>query len=441
MATLHQNQNERFTGDATSEWQVNLYSLELHSIQCLLASDYLNPADYTVETLVLHMILIQQQDVDEAAAGWTLTGIVVRLAMRMGLHRDPSHFPNIRPLQAELRRRLWTALVHMDFFSSVVMGLPRLLKDSQCDTRLPANLLPNDLQPETEVMPPEQAPDIATALSSLVHRHPLVRMCAEIYDASEAGVMSESEIKRLQTKLDSKIDALPPWLKYDSNISVASYNPPVLMNQLYIDTMCQKARYLLYRRLCIHGDNTAGSRNMSSRQAHAQRICIDAALAILSHQQKLDEESQIGGLFYAFRWKVAPLWNHEFLQATLMLCIVLVRLHRAQQKPQETAATAPEALHRYDDIVSSLISARALWDKRSNEWRESSRAIGAIQAALPMSRSSSQDPTQQWPNVDFTDLSMLDTSWMDMQDMYLYQDASSFVNMEAGELGNYQNAV
>jgi hypothetical protein len=43
---------------------------------------------------------------DESKAVWTLTGLLNRMAIGIGLHRDGSYF-NLSPFQTEMRRRLW----------------------------------------------------------------------------------------------------------------------------------------------------------------------------------------------------------------------------------------------------------------------------------------------------------------------------------------------
>ncbi|KAB8237714.1 fungal specific transcription factor domain-containing protein [Aspergillus alliaceus] len=44
----------------------------------------------------------------------------------MGLPHNPSHWPNIRPLEAEFRRRLWITLYYINSFTSTQLGLPHI---------------------------------------------------------------------------------------------------------------------------------------------------------------------------------------------------------------------------------------------------------------------------------------------------------------------------
>jgi hypothetical protein len=55
-----------------------------------------------------------------------LFDIVVRTAMRMGYHRDPSHYPEISVFHSEQRRRAWAVIRQMDITLSSWVSLPGL---------------------------------------------------------------------------------------------------------------------------------------------------------------------------------------------------------------------------------------------------------------------------------------------------------------------------
>ncbi|KAI9148201.1 Efflux pump mlcE [Paramyrothecium foliicola] len=81
---------------------------------------------------------------------WILTGVVVRAAINMGYHRDPSQSPEFSALQAEYRRRVWLSVIDMDDMTSFLGGFPRTTAAIFSDTAEPRNLhdweLPEDPQ-------------------------------------------------------------------------------------------------------------------------------------------------------------------------------------------------------------------------------------------------------------------------------------------------------
>ncbi|KAI1453330.1 C6 transcription factor [Annulohypoxylon moriforme] len=84
-----------------------------------------------------------------------LTGVAVRLARKMGLHRDGTSL-GLSPFETEMRRRLWFQLVHMDFRTADVMGA-RPSMDLLCgDTKPPLNIEDDDIYPDMADPPPER---------------------------------------------------------------------------------------------------------------------------------------------------------------------------------------------------------------------------------------------------------------------------------------------
>ncbi|KAF2103639.1 hypothetical protein NA57DRAFT_50511 [Rhizodiscina lignyota] len=82
---------------------------------------------------------------DDARISWILTGLVVRMAQTLGLHRDGSHF-ELNPFEIEMRRRLWWQIRILDSRASDDHGSDSIT--GQFDTRMPLNLNDEDISPE-----------------------------------------------------------------------------------------------------------------------------------------------------------------------------------------------------------------------------------------------------------------------------------------------------
>ncbi|KAI0106840.1 fungal-specific transcription factor domain-containing protein [Daldinia grandis] len=355
-----QQQDARSHGLSAVEAQNVLETYRCLTTHCLTTGDY----------LFLYYFIERNVNIDTSVSNWILIGVVVRIALRMGLHRDPSHWPNIRPLQAEHRRRLWIILYQMDFFSSTQVGLPRIIKDSQCDTRPPAHLFSYDIGVEHDEIPPERLLTESTALLYIIQRDRIIKITAEIYDIIEAGPPSPSTIATLNSKLQRVIDAIPAWLKYKPlEISIAD-NPLAILHGMFMDVLVHKAVYLLHRWSFMKGPS--GEENAKSND-----ICIDAALAILEHQRRMSEEVQPGGILYSIRWKIPISLNYEFLQSTMMLCFTLSRFDDGNIGTRDSYS-----LRRRHDIVEALNFAKALWEKDADQLTEARRAAKAIAAVL-----------------------------------------------------------
>src|SRR3569833_2754948 len=70
---------------------------------------------------------------------WMSAGNLLRTAMHMGLHRDPSHLPKVSQFLAEIRRRLWVTVLEMAIQSSLDSGGPPMVSPADFDALPPGN--------------------------------------------------------------------------------------------------------------------------------------------------------------------------------------------------------------------------------------------------------------------------------------------------------------
>lgn len=99
-----------------------------------------------LQALMLHLLSVR--DVCEPRALWTLTGVAVRIAEAMGLHRDGTSL-GLPPFEAEIRRRIWWQLKMNDFRTAELSGLAKFRSfDTDVNTpKLPANINDDELHP------------------------------------------------------------------------------------------------------------------------------------------------------------------------------------------------------------------------------------------------------------------------------------------------------
>lgn len=79
-------------------------------------------------------------------AAWVLSGVCVRIAQKMGLHRDGESL-NLTPFETEMRRRLWWNLVIHDSGLAIMSGLSYSVISMNWTTKLPRNLNDAELFP------------------------------------------------------------------------------------------------------------------------------------------------------------------------------------------------------------------------------------------------------------------------------------------------------
>jgi hypothetical protein len=71
-----------------------------------------------LQALTLHLYTIRLSYGPRTV--WTLTGVVVRIAKAMGLHRDGAEL-GLPPFEAEIRRRIWFQIKGHDFRGMITL--------------------------------------------------------------------------------------------------------------------------------------------------------------------------------------------------------------------------------------------------------------------------------------------------------------------------------
>ncbi|ETS02697.1 hypothetical protein M419DRAFT_77049 [Trichoderma reesei RUT C-30] len=84
---------------------------------------------------------------------WMMSGILVRAAMSVGLHRDGVAFPKMSCFQAEMRRRLWWHIYCFDARVSQCYAPEIMITNSMLDTKEPTNCNDADLDVNMEKDP------------------------------------------------------------------------------------------------------------------------------------------------------------------------------------------------------------------------------------------------------------------------------------------------
>lgn len=121
----------------------------------------------SISVLQAFVILLCSMPGHESEDMWPLSGMAVRIAQQMGLHRDGSHFA-LSPFAIEMRRRLWWQICYFDLIISERCGLECTTLDMKFDTNFPLNVRDSDLSP-TMQHPPEPCSEYTEVTCGLIY--------------------------------------------------------------------------------------------------------------------------------------------------------------------------------------------------------------------------------------------------------------------------------
>ncbi|KAI4124847.1 MAG: hypothetical protein LQ338_004601 [Usnochroma carphineum] len=121
--------------------------------QAMARAGFLSTTELVIlQSFTIFLICVRRHD--DTRFVWTLTGLLIRLAQCLGIHRDGEQF-GLSPFETEMRRRLWWTLVHLDLRASEDHGSDPTILDANFDTGFPLNINDEDIHPSMKEPPPE----------------------------------------------------------------------------------------------------------------------------------------------------------------------------------------------------------------------------------------------------------------------------------------------
>lgn len=108
-----------------------------------------------LQALVLHLTSLSGRY--DRHAAWILNGVIVRIAQKMGLHRD-GEMLGLSPFETEMRRRIWWQIIMLDAQYALMSGLGQSLLPRSWDTKEPRNVNDADLFPTMKTVESRDGP-------------------------------------------------------------------------------------------------------------------------------------------------------------------------------------------------------------------------------------------------------------------------------------------
>lgn len=362
-------------------------------VQCLILANYAKCPPYTVEVLIMYFGSEYLRSADSQFSMSILVGIIVRIAFRMGYHREPSRFSDISPFKAEMRRRTWLMVMSLDLAQSSQIGLPRLIQPFMCDTKEPRNLLEEDLHENITELPPSR-PEIELTPSLYTVALMRVRLAhAKIMDLMNATTQPPyREVMELDTMFREVYTKLPECAKpipgedFDSTLS------PTSMRRFYLGLTFLKAEMMLHRPYLLLGRTDVN-------YEYSRRVCLNAATEMLGFQRKVDGEIRPGGKLWSpgmqsftVSWYMSSIVAHDFLLATTVLILDLDADLTSPIQPTPVTPTSGLQLDHgpatRSEIIEALQNAYTIWSKASKRSHEARKVAAAVKLVLNRANSS-----------------------------------------------------
>ena len=359
-----------------------------HAAQCLDKIDMSHPIAGTVEfvSIFLHTLYFRRQE--NSTQMWLLFGDCVRLAMRMGYHRDPASYPHFTPFECEMRRRVWLMVINADLLFSFQLGLPTIVRHDEYDTMAPRNYFEHQLYPGMRNLPAEQPPNAPTFISYWIASDLLLRPFRCILEEMNSLIpMKYDRVLALSLRLTSSRSQIAPHLRHET-ADAASDNSTDILKRIQLDQAYHKVMCVLHRKHMAEG-----LRNPQYRPS--TDACIQSALALLRCQEDLHSKEMT--LFRQIRWDIFSLTNHDFLLAATILCLYLALIDRSGIHALAMAAAQDgQPISDRATIEHALARSRAIWSEVRTTSEEANKAYNILEMTVSLSPFFRPHPATCW---------------------------------------------
>jgi hypothetical protein len=368
--------------EGISESLFQLY--RLRTAQCLIIGDIAKCLPYTLETLRFNATAELNRKDDNSRGLWIMTGVIVRAAINMGYHRDPSQSSSISILQAEYRRRVWLSVIGMDYMASFLVGFPRMMPAIYSDTMEPRNLHDWELSDDTTVLPPSRPPTEPTPATYMIVKGRLFRALGRITDFKNTPSLGcYVTVLEIDNSLYEAYQNFPPHMKvYGGRGDFNSFENKSDFSNLQLESMYHQGMCTLHRKFIAKG-------RLDLQYNLSRDRCISSALALLDYQHILE-----------------PSW-YKFSQTrqtlTLAAMILFLELEHRRRGPDMDTYSDSGAL------LQALEKSCALWEDAKSScdeaWRVYQILAGMLSSFQTVAGTSSSQTQTSEPLFEFPGLS------------------------------------
>ncbi|KAG4028087.1 hypothetical protein MFRU_024g00570 [Monilinia fructicola] len=357
-----------------TEQRIELYREK--TVQCLVTSNYTEPSLYTVETLILYYLSEHIQSKDALFGSWMLLGMIVRAGMRLGIHRDASHYPKISIFRGEMQRRIWAAITLLDLQTSCQVGLPRMISEGMYDTKPPNHLLDEDLDENMVVLPPVRPENALSPIGHALSKYRLFIVFGKIFDASNSMTpIPYDEVMKLERLLFDTMEEVPKPFRVRSVQGLE--NGPIMLRvrRFSIEMAYLKARCFLHRKFLSEAKSL-------QRHSYSVKACVDSSMLILQYQSYMTSETAQGRSLHGMKWITSSLMTYDFLLAATLLCLYLGQLLAAEEQSMNTSLRDFPIEWTKEDILCALLKSYQIWNNPENSSEDTMKFSKVLKAML-----------------------------------------------------------
>lgn len=176
---------------------------------------------------------------------WLLNGQILRLALIMGLDKDPNQLPNKSVLQTEIRRRLWCTIAETDMMLSILCKMPCMVPTYT--SRSPLNVNDAEIFEGLQEFPQSRPiTEWTDGLCQFILAQSLRQRIAACKDMYTGTPLRYQEVLKNTRCLEQVLQTLPAPLRFNHTEDEEERTAARLMARMELDISIRRPLLQLY---------------------------------------------------------------------------------------------------------------------------------------------------------------------------------------------------
>ncbi|KAK8058743.1 hypothetical protein PG994_009191 [Apiospora phragmitis] len=400
----------------------------------LVAGKYNQPGPSTIQAFILYAEGDFLFDRHSQVNCYLLCATLIRLMLKMGLHRDPSKVPNLSVYDGEMRRRWWHLTIQIDLLVGFHLGLPCMIHGIESDTALPRNLHDEDFDPKSTSLPPARPDSDYTALTYPINKARISRFFGLV--AKQAHALKSptfAEVMRVDGILEEAWNEVPHFMKVKP-MSQCVTDPVIQVVQRFgLALLYQKSRVVLHRRYL-----TEIAPN--KEQGYSRRICLEAALALIDYQRSIFEAARPGAMLHQNGWFVSSLAINDYLLADVIVALAIQNPHYAEEGGSFDWISYSDPVPPKTVLLGHLRLSLSIWNEMAIKVPDCKRAARVVETILRKTETMRGVPANNF-SMTSAPADSSEVTAGSMEDLSIDGIATNTAPSSIGSIDNYNTAL
>ncbi|KAK7967444.1 uncharacterized protein PG986_001721 [Apiospora aurea] len=342
----------------------------------LVGGRYNQPGPSTIQAFILYAEGDFLFDRHSQVNCYLLCATLIRLMLKMGLHRDPSKVPNLSVYDGEMRRRWWHLTIQIDLLVGFHLGLPCMIHGIESDTALPPQPPRRRLRSEEHHLATRETRFGLHPLTYPISKARISRvfgLVAKQAHALEAPTFAE--VMRVDGILEEAWKEVPHFMKVKPMSQCVTDPVMQVVQRFGLALLYQKSRVVLHRRYLTEVAP-------SKEQGYSRRTCLEAALALVGYQRSIFEAARPGAMLHQNGWFVSSLAINDYLLADVIIALAIQNPHYAEEGGNFDWISHGDPAPSKIVLLGHLRLSLAIWKEMALKVPDCKRAVRVVDTIL-----------------------------------------------------------